>query len=231
MSPQPSTTTKQYVKVINKKKVPVPVATKKYVKRAISARIERKDFNVNSITNNTFSRDGLVIPLFANVTAGVPYTYKIPAQGAGDGQRDGDIVHSVRLHLNLRIVVGTSPDILRVIIFRWKPKLAMDYTFTSLVPLINYESLGQDYLSAASQRNNKHEDYVIMYDKLLKCDTYSPIISKQLKMRLPYLKHEFTGDGSATSHSMTNQIFLCLIGEGAPTNAYMFTSRIEYEDA
>jgi len=216
-------------KTSSKKRPSLP----KLVKKEIYKHLETKEFYSNSLDNNTFDRDGRIVPLFAAGTAGTPYTYNIPYQGPGDNERIGDTVTLMALHLRLRTVYSgtvSSPDIMRVIIFRWKPYIAMDDNFLNLAPEVLYYNLGQDYFSCLSPQSNKHMERVILYDKTFKVHTYSAINHQNITIPLRNVKVEFTGNGSSNTHGCTNQLFLMVVGEGTPTNAYIWTARITYKD-
>jgi len=204
----------------------------KRIKTIVDRSTETKELFFNSgLSALTFTKAGDVMPLFATGTVSTD-TYYPCAQGDGDNERIGDSVKLKYLKLNLRIVVSaTSPDVVRIIVFRWKPNIAYSTDFNTLTPLVLYNAASDDYQTAMSHYNNKKSQYHIYRDRLIHMDTYNSIKAIRMKIPLKDIKCEFTGDGTATSHSMTNSLFVMVIGEGTPTNSYVWSSVVSYKDA
>jgi len=189
------------------------------IKNIVDRSTETKELFFNSGTSSlNFTKAGDVMPLFASGTV-LTDTYYPCAQGDGDNERIGDTVKLKYLKLNIRLTVSTiSPDVVRVIVFRWKPNIAYSTDFNTLTPLILYNVANDDYQTAMSHYNNKKGQYHIYRDRLIHLDTYNSIKAIRMKIPLKDIKCEFTGDGTSTTHSMTNSIFVMVIGEGTPTN-------------
>jgi len=237
--PKPNVRVKEYKEYTRVKKLIPSERTEKHksivntIKRVVNANTETKELYFNSgLTALAFTKLGDCMPLFARGDVATD-TYYTCQQGDGDNERIGDSVRLQYLKLNLRIVASSaSPDIVRIIVFRWKPNFKYGDDFNTLTPLILYNAVNDDYQSSMSHYNNKKQNYQILRDRIFSLNTYNPI--KCIKMRIPLkgVKCEFTGDGSTTPNSqMTNNICLLVMAEGTPSNSYVFSSVISYKDA
>jgi len=228
-----------------KSKIGKKTYTRKYTPKKKTAQIAKSVFNKLTETKEVFINsggtsigfydDGIIIPLCATGTV-TSATYLPIPQGTGDGQRVGDIVHLKSLKLKIRLNGSVAmPDVTRVIIFRWRPNIPLNTDaglFTSLGPLVLYDGLGNNYTSAMSPYNNKKTQYTILKDYTLMLHTYQPAKVLNIYVNLKGITAEFTGDGTSSSHSMTNQIFCMIVGEGSVSNLQNFnlSSVIQYKD-
>lgn len=194
-----------------KKTRKVPTATKAYVKRVLNTNIETKVFYTDSGTTSlTFSKLGNLIPL-SDVTNGTLNT-----------QRIGDIIHPTKISIRLRIVCSAvPPDVARIILFVWKPDS------TPGIGDILQSGTNLDYQSAMSAYNDDNDMYQILYDSYFGFsappnDIRTFTITKNLK-----LKQDYTG---RTATSSTKKIYLILLGEGTPSNYYVFNSVMYFKD-
>ena len=196
-------------------KAPVSKPVKTFVSRAINRNIETKEHYENSgAVASTFDRNGLVINLMSN-----------NAQGTADNNRIGDIIKLMRLKLKLRMVVsGTPPDVIRIIVFRWKP---MNTTVPTTADILRDYVVGQDYQNAMSHYNNKKTQYVILLDKYFTMtntgDSGIKIISKSINLK--GIRAEFSG-----ASNMTNSLYLMFVAEGVPTNSYVWNACTQFKD-
>lgn len=192
-----------------------PVSVKKYVKKAINRNIETKEHFENSGNiAGTFDRNGLLVNLMSN-----------NIQGDADNNRIGDIIKLMRLKLYLRIVVsGTPPDVVRIIVFRWKP---MNTTAPTFADILRDYTAGADYQNAMSHYNNKKSQYKILYNRLIHMTNTgdSGIFTLTKNFDLKGIRAEFQG-----ASNMTNGLYMILLGEGAPTNSYVYNNCVEYKD-
>lgn len=187
------------------------MATKAYVKRVINTNIETKVFYIDSGgTSLPFSKLGNLISL-SDVTNGTLNT-----------QRIGDIIHPTKISIRLRVTCSaTPPDIARVIVFIWKPDS------TPGIGDVLQSGVGLDYQSAMSAYNDDNDLYQILYDSYFGFssppnDIRAFSITKKLK-----LKQDYTG---RTATSSTKKIYMILLGEGTPTNSYVFNSVMYFKD-
>jgi len=131
-----------------------------------------------------------------------------------------------QVQLKLRFVVsGTAPDVARLIVFRWKPFWDHSAVPETLLTEVMYNPAGQDYQTAMSFPNNKKSQYQILIDRLFNLDTAKdPLKIFNINIRCN-TKCEFKGD-----NFMSNQYFLMMIAEGAPTNNFVFSALTTYKD-
>lgn len=192
-----------------------PVSVKKYVKKAINRNIETKEHFENSgAVAGTFDRNGLLVNFMSN-----------NIQGDADNNRNGDVIKLMRLKLNLRIVVsGTPPDVVRIIVFRWKP---LNVTAPTYADILRDYTLGTDYQNAMSHYNNKKTQYQILYNKIINMTNTgdSGIFCMYKNFKLKGIRAEFQG-----ASNMTNGLYMILLSEGAPTNSYVYNVCVEYKD-
>lgn len=193
----------------------VPVATKKYVRKAIQKVGETKEYFQNSGTSAlTFDRDGVLINMMSSIT-----------QGTGDDDRIGDYIALQRLKVNMRCVISaSSPDVFRVIIFRWKPNNTTPPPISEI--LYSYVA-GSDYQNCMSQYNNKKAQYTILADKFLRASGNgdTAIHALRFNINLKNVKCEYRGTSDTT-----NCIYMLLLAEGTPTNSYVYNSVLQYKD-
>lgn len=193
------------------KKTPkVSPKIKDYVDKKIKANIETKQYFFDSGTSSIpYDKTGQMIPLSQ------------VAQGVGDFQRIGDIIHPTKLSIRLQIGVSTiPPDVARVIIFIWRPAT------TPVIDDVLYYASGTDYQSAMSAYNDsKRGDFQILYDKLICLTTNDNLFVKQVTKKLD-IKQEYIGATTAS----TRALYMLIVGEGTPAGRYVFNSVMYYKD-
>jgi len=160
-----------------------------------------------------------IIPAFIQLTP-------IPTQGSGDDERIGDEIRLQYINLRLRLVgSNTLPDVARVIIFRWRPQsnIALDNpTYGDIL----HTAGGLDYQSCMSAYNYKNkQNYVILKDMYINFGTNTNIRSYSLKINCRNIKQVCIDELSST-----NQIYMFIIGEGIPTNTYVYNAEMVYLD-
>jgi len=172
--------------------------------------------------------------VFNSGASSVAFTYTpayiqltpIPTQGSGDSERVGDEIRLQYINLRLRLVgSGSLPDVARVIIFRWRPQSDLGTNNP------NYDDIMQsaptiDYQSCMSGYNYKNkQNYVILKDMFVNFGTNTNVRSYNLKINCRNIKQTFIGEDTST-----NQIYMFLVGEGLPTNTYVYNAEMAYLD-
>jgi len=144
-------------------------------------------------------------------------------QGAGDEQRIGDRIRLHKLTVTIRAVASAgTPDVLRIVIFRWKPNTQPTDEEVMYLPG------GSAYYSAMSPLNPKNTQYVILKDMYFQVGTESNIRAYRWKINLRNVVQEFTGDGS--TQIKTNGLFVYACSEGTDTNNIKFSVHQSYYD-
>lgn len=193
-----------------KKNTRVSPKIKDYVDKKISANIETKQYFFDSgLSSLPYDKTGQMIPLSQ------------VAQGVGDFQRIGDIIHPIKISVRLQIGVSTvPPDVARVIIFVWRP------AYSPAIDDVLYYASGSDYQSAMSAYNDsKRGEFQILYDKLVMLTATDNLWVKQITKKLN-IKQEYVGSSTVS----TRQIYMLIVGEGAPIGRYVFNSVMYYKD-
>lgn len=147
-------------------------------------------------------------------------------QGTGDDDRIGDQIRLKTLYVNVRIAQNgsSSPDVLRLIIFRWKP-----LNDPPAVDDILYTPAGTAFYTAMSQYVNKHSQYVILKDLYCNVGTNTNIRSYRWKINLRDIAQEYESTGSTMK--FTNGLFVLAVSEDtALTTGMKISCRLTYYD-
>lgn len=195
-------TTKKYQRKRTTAKRAKKQSFTKRVLSVVDTRIETKEHHVNSGTSADSINNQGTLYFLSNVT-----------QGTSDATRIGDEITLQRLNMRLRIVASANPpDVMRVIIFRWKPKTYFTtFSFSMSEILYDYLNTGQDYQNAMSSYNNKNKkQYVVLKDMFLKGNTGTwQIHAFNININLRDVVAEYESDRGS------NQIFMFVLAEGA----------------
>lgn len=181
------------------------------VHRSLKSAIETKNHFVNSGTaTQNFTSAGTLLLL-----SGI-------SEGTSDSTRIGDSIRLQHLTLRLRLVVGTSPDVFRLIVWRYKPL----HTSVSVDTPVQDVS-GLDYQTCMSPISPKRkQDVVILKDYFSTLtSTSNNIAGLHFEIPLNNAESMFAGSG------YTNAIYISLFGEGTPANTYVYSSHLVFTDA
>lgn len=147
------------------------------------------------------------------------------AQGAGDTARTGDQLNVVRLYLDYAIFPGDATNLVRVIIFQWKP-----IDTSAPAPSDILQSVGNAYAPLSTYNHDSRFQKHVLYDALHSVDTYHPQIKKKVIIkkfkpnRIQYTAGTVTGQ---------NKIYLLTISDSAASThpSISLHTKILYKDA
>lgn len=219
-----NSTGKRIVTRTKKKSNLWPLATKKYVQKAISKTTETKYFQDSASISGTA----------VSTTAGLWDITAIP-QGSTDTTRVGDKLKMKRIIIKANIqsanvaTLGTTDDV-RIIMFQWYPN-------SNLIAPVLASILNNTTASTICQSFYNHDyinQYHILYDKRFRLlggtsIAQRDIIIKPRKMRFVKKNIEFSNASTAGS----NKIYVLLVADKvAGTNATITAiSKVWFTDA
>lgn len=158
------------------------------------------------------------------------FTYTALSQGSGDTQRIGDSINVTSLHVKGYTTRADTTNIVRLIVFLWKP-LSSD-----IAPLagsvIDSSTWSADPTQAYYNvdRRRKPRQYKVLYDKTWYLDSDHTIIPFSFNyMPKTPIKINFASGSSTASD---NQIYFQMMSDSAAAShpILLFSSRIYYTD-
>lgn len=188
-----------------------------YVRKTVKRVLHNEEEEKYAIVHASYS---------VSTAAGV-YSLSNTSQGASGGAHIGDECRLRSIEFRWNAIVGDTYNIIRCIIFVWKPNMALTGTPADLDILKTVTPPNQ--LTSCYEEDGE-DMYRILYDKNIVLVTggdnqaASGVVTRKLN-----LKQDYTTGSSNTS----NNIFVLLISDsGAVAHpTFNFTSRIAFTDA
>lgn len=151
------------------------------------------------------------------------------AQGNTDSNRTGDMVTPSSILLKGQVVAGDATNLLRVMLFRWKPNTTLT-TAPSVPQILQLQAVADAPLSPVYQDYKRGDQFEVLWDKLFSLDTYNPTDSFSFRINLPSSRPIcYTAGGTNGS----DKFYLLYISDSgaAPNPSIQFWSRfLYYED-
>lgn len=147
-------------------------------------------------------------------------------QGSTDNSRNGDTLRYKNLYISGNIVAGDATNLLRMIIFRWKPNVG-----TSVGSVLTASTLG----TALAPHSRYYHDFLpqmrIIYDKLI---TVNAVSKPQVAFKCVLTKgiKDVKAQFSAGSTNATNRLYVLLLSDSAaiPNPTVAFAVSIQFQD-
>lgn len=141
-------------------------------------------------------------------------------QGTSASARIGSNIRTVQLNLKWAAYIGDTTNILRVIIFHWKPNDAVDIPQQSEI----FQTTG---VLAPTLKNLNPNRFTKLVDFLIPLDTYHPMKVGQFKLKLGQLISYVPGLDTGMNH-----LYLSVFSDsgGVPNPTFEYVASLDYTD-
>lgn len=185
-------------------------AVRKIAKKAVTTMSEKKYINyIQAATQPT--------------TAGVITSLSDTAQGDGDaGFREGDQIRLFDLELRGQVLAATGTDVLRVIVFYWKPG------FAAVPPSFALLLQAAPYINSAKQMDeDRMPNATILFDRTFCSSTVDETLDT-FAVKIPLTNHKVNYLGGSTTNQQ-NGLYIGYVNRSGNASL-QFTGMVRYTD-